>query len=277
MRARSPRPRASALNVINEETQRLDRTVAEILSVSQIEAGSFEVKRDDVHLDALLEQIKADHEAQAREKRIALEFNLPPKLPILQADRDKIALALHNLVGNALKYTLDGGRIVVAAAVEKGRLSIAVSDTGIGIAAGGDREGLREVLPVEESAGGQSHGFGPGPAHRPRGGPASRRRHHPGIGAGQGQHVHADAADCRGGGVRWRSRRNNEGRCWSCKPTGPLTTAEADTFKSEHPRADPGEPRPGRHRRLGPALRRQQGAGVAGRHRRGAARTAAKG
>jgi len=121
------------LNVINEETQRLDRTVAEILSASQIEAGSFELKRDDVHMDALLRQLKADHEAQAREKRIAYEFDLPPKLPILQADRDKIALALHNLVGNALKYTLDGGRIVVSAQMEDHRLSVAVTDTGIGI------------------------------------------------------------------------------------------------------------------------------------------------
>lgn len=121
------------LNVINDETQRLDRTVAEILSASQIEAGSFELKRDDVHLDTLLQQLKADHEAQAKEKRIAYEFELPPKLPILQADRDKISLALHNLVGNALKYTLDGGRIVVSAQMENQRLTIAVTDTGIGI------------------------------------------------------------------------------------------------------------------------------------------------
>lgn len=125
---------SKSLNVINEETQRLDRTVAEILSVSQIEAGSFEARRDDVHLDALLGQIKTDHEAQARDKGIALEFNLPPKLPVLQADRDKIALALHNLVGNALKYTPAGGRVIVTAGMEKGRLSVAVSDTGIGIA-----------------------------------------------------------------------------------------------------------------------------------------------
>ncbi len=121
------------LNVVNEETQRLDRTVAEILSASQIEAGSFELKRDDVHMDALLQQLKADHEVQAKEKRITYEFHVPPKLPILQADRDKIALALHNLVGNALKYTLDGGRIVVSAEMEDRRLRVAVTDTGIGI------------------------------------------------------------------------------------------------------------------------------------------------
>lgn len=130
---RNPVATSQCLNVINDETQRLDRTVGEILSVSQIEAGSFELKRDDVHVEELLQKLKVDHEAQAREKRIAYEFDLPPKLPMFQGDRDKIALALHNLVGNALKYTLDGGRIVVSAQVEKGRLSVAVSDTGLGI------------------------------------------------------------------------------------------------------------------------------------------------
>lgn len=123
------------LNVINEETQRLERTVSEILSASQIEAGCFELRSDDVHVDQLLQQLKADHDPQAKERKIALEFELPPKLPVLQADRDKISLVLHNLLGNALKYTLEGGRVVVAAAVDKGRLNVAVTDTGVGISA----------------------------------------------------------------------------------------------------------------------------------------------
>ncbi len=132
---RNPAATSKNLNVINDETQRLDRTVAEILSASQIEAGSFELKRDDVHMDELLQKLKVDHEAQAREKQIMYEVHLPPKLPILQADRDKIALALHNLVGNALKYTLDGGRVIVSAQADKGHLSVSVTDTGIGIGA----------------------------------------------------------------------------------------------------------------------------------------------
>ena len=174
---RNPMATSRCLNVINDETQRLDRTVAEILSVSQIEAGSFELKRDDIHVDELLQKLKVDHEAQAREKRIAYEFDLPPKLPVFQGDRDKVALALHNLVGNALKYTLDGGRIVVSAQVEKGRLSVAVSDTGTGDQPGRDREGFREVLPVQEPAGRQRQRVGPGPADRPRSGAAAWRRH----------------------------------------------------------------------------------------------------
>jgi signal transduction histidine kinase len=130
---RDPAATSRCLNIMNEEAQRLDRTVSEILSVSQIEAGSFELKRDDVSVASLLGQLKADHEAQARERDITLEFDQPPKLPVIQADRDKIALALHNLVGNALKYTLEGGRVTVVTTVENGRLTVAVTDTGIGI------------------------------------------------------------------------------------------------------------------------------------------------
>jgi signal transduction histidine kinase len=130
---RDPAATSRSLNIMNEEAQRLDRTVSEILSVSQIEAGSFELKRDDVSVASLLGQLKADHEAQARERSITLEFDQPPKLPVIQADRDKIALALHNLVGNALKYTPEGGRVTVVTTVENGRLTVAVTDTGIGI------------------------------------------------------------------------------------------------------------------------------------------------
>jgi signal transduction histidine kinase len=128
-----PQAVARSLNVINDESRRLERTVSEVLSVSEIEAGSFDLQRDDVRFDSLMEQIRADHEATAQKKNIALQFDMPPKLPVVSADRDKIALAIHNLVGNALKYTPENGRVSVSVTVESGRIILDVTDTGIGI------------------------------------------------------------------------------------------------------------------------------------------------
>jgi len=130
---KDPHATARCLNVINEESRRLERVVSQILSVSEIEVGSFQLKRDDVRLDVLLQTLKADYERAASDKQITLKFNLPPKLPVLQADRDKISLALHNLLGNALKYTPKKGQVTVNATVHKDQVCVEFIDTGIGI------------------------------------------------------------------------------------------------------------------------------------------------
>lgn len=128
-----PVERAQCLNVINEEVRRLERIVGDMLSVSELEAGSLSLVCDDVRLDALFEQLEADFQMQAKEKKITLEFRLPPKLPVIQADRDKIMMAVGNLVGNALKYTPEGGEVTVTVGTPAGNLTVEVADTGIGI------------------------------------------------------------------------------------------------------------------------------------------------
>jgi len=128
-----PAVRLNSLNVINQEARRLERMVSDMLSVAEMEAGSLRLRRDDVRLDELLAQLRADHEASAKEKGIEMSFQLPPKLPVLQGDRDKIALGLHNLLGNALKYTPEGGKIAVKVSTEARKLLVEVTDTGIGI------------------------------------------------------------------------------------------------------------------------------------------------
>ena len=128
-----PALRSKALNVINQESARLERIVDDMLKVAEMEAGSLKLANDDVHLDTILGQLLADYEAQAQEKSIALAFNLAPKLPVIQADRDKLQMAMHNLVGNALKYTPNGGRVAVNVDVADGKLVFEVRDTGIGI------------------------------------------------------------------------------------------------------------------------------------------------
>lgn len=129
----SPTVRAKALNVINQEVRRLENIVGEMLSVSEIEAGSFKLNRGDVRLDALFTELLNDYQAQSKDKGIRLKYNLPPKLPAIKGDREKISVALHNLVGNALKYTPSGGQVTVNVAIDKAMLTVDVIDTGIGI------------------------------------------------------------------------------------------------------------------------------------------------
>jgi len=125
--------RCKCLNVINSESRRLERIVKDLLSTAEIEAGSFTIQRDDVHLDELFTELAADYEAQAAEKKIDLKFNLPPKLPVIQADRDMVVLALHNLISNALKYTPTGGSVQINVEADENQLHVDVVDTGIGI------------------------------------------------------------------------------------------------------------------------------------------------
>ncbi|MDP9175840.1 MAG: ATP-binding protein [Planctomycetota bacterium] len=129
-----PKAYSNCLNVINQESRRLERIVGEMLSVAEMEAGACTIRKDDVHIDILFNELTADYKAQAAEHNIQLEFVLPPKLPVVQADRDKIAIALHNLLGNALKYTPDGGKVTVIADVRDGNITVDVADSGIGIA-----------------------------------------------------------------------------------------------------------------------------------------------
>ncbi len=125
--------RGRCLNVINAESKRLEAMVSDMLQVSQIEAGSLELDTGDVRLETLLPELETIYRAQAQEKHIDFSMNLPPKLPVLQGDREKLAMALHNLIGNAMKYTPERGRVTVNIESD-GNLQVEVIDSGIGIA-----------------------------------------------------------------------------------------------------------------------------------------------
>lgn len=134
--------RGRCLNVITQETQRLTQLVNDMLSVSEIEAGSMSLRHDDIRLADVLAHLEADFKQQADDKQVGLIFDLPPKLPLIQGDRDKLAISLHNLLGNAIKYSPPGGEVTVSIMAEGGRLSFAFKDKGIGI----EKEELEKVF-----------------------------------------------------------------------------------------------------------------------------------
>jgi signal transduction histidine kinase len=68
------------------------------------------------------------------QKGLTFDVRIPEKLPELKMDKDKVATALVNLLGNAAKYTPDGGRVALKVTVADGVLQIQVEDSGVGIA-----------------------------------------------------------------------------------------------------------------------------------------------
>jgi PAS domain S-box-containing protein len=128
-----PAVRAKCLNVVQSEVRRLERIVGDMLSVAEIEAGQLKLRSAEVRMDQLFTELEADLRAGADDKEIKLVFDLPPKFGVMTADRDKLMLALHNIVGNAIKYTPAGGTVSVRVSEEGSGLRVDVVDNGIGI------------------------------------------------------------------------------------------------------------------------------------------------
>ena len=124
----------TCLNVINQEVRRLERVVSDMLSVSEMEAGALSISEGEARLDQLFDELRLEFEHQAQTKGVSLKFTLPPKLPVVKGDRDKLMQAYHNVLGNAIKYTPEGGEVTLSADVGDQGLLVSVRDTGVGIA-----------------------------------------------------------------------------------------------------------------------------------------------
>ncbi|MCB9645581.1 MAG: PocR ligand-binding domain-containing protein [Deltaproteobacteria bacterium] len=140
------------VGTIKDKGESLLDLIGSLLDMSKIEAGAMNLNLSDIQARPLLEAAQSYVVPQASKKSITLEIETAPDLPTLRADRDKLRQCVINLLGNAVKFTPQAGRITVAADVfvgprrysgEEGRfgtpderfMRIQVRDSGIGIPA----------------------------------------------------------------------------------------------------------------------------------------------
>lgn len=116
--------------------KRLIRLVNSMLDINQIESGKMKMTFAPANLRNLVEGIGSLFQHEASKRNIAMQLEVPSKLPRVTIDAERMQQVLINLVGNALKFTGSGGAIRLAAAFdpEEHAVRLSVSDTGIGIA-----------------------------------------------------------------------------------------------------------------------------------------------
>lgn len=121
------------LNVINTEAGRLDRIIDDLLSISHMQAGGMTLDCHETQVDRLIREVEETIRPLFASGTVEFETVLPPRLPELNVDKGKLAAALVNLLGNAVKYTPQGGKVRLEAESTDAEIRFHVEDTGIGI------------------------------------------------------------------------------------------------------------------------------------------------
>ena len=120
---------------IYDSGHHLLEVINDILDISKVEAGEFELHEEESDLAYIAEQSVRFVAERAKSKRIDLIVALDPNLPAVLVDQRLIKQSMLNLLSNAVKFTPGPGRVTLSATVESdGGLAISVADTGIGIA-----------------------------------------------------------------------------------------------------------------------------------------------
>jgi signal transduction histidine kinase len=118
---------------IVESSQRLLALINDILDLATIEAGYLRLDVAPVDLNAVLDAIHTLGHERARSRGIELQLDCPKNVGRLMADERRLKQALYNLLSNSLKFTPEGGKVVIAVRRKGKEMLLSVTDTGIGI------------------------------------------------------------------------------------------------------------------------------------------------
>ncbi len=124
---------AETYEQIHAEADRLNRLVDDLQELSRVEARAYKLDVRPLDLSTVARMVVSRLGPQFEARHLSLDLQLSPDTPRVLADEDRLIQVLTNLLGNALHYTPDGGRVSIAATRHDGELLISVHDTGIGI------------------------------------------------------------------------------------------------------------------------------------------------
>jgi PAS domain S-box-containing protein len=148
------------LQVISEESDRLNGLINNLLDASRIQAGGFRLERADVSVPRLAAKVVESFRLQTAIHTFALDF--AQDFPIISGDEERLRQVFNNLVSNAIKYAPEGGEIRVGGWSDGAQVTVYVADQGIGIPAEEQGELFQRFYRVDSSLRRKTQGAGLG-------------------------------------------------------------------------------------------------------------------
>ncbi|MCA9970731.1 MAG: hybrid sensor histidine kinase/response regulator [Anaerolineales bacterium] len=112
---------------------RMREVVNEIISVSRIASGNLELAIGPIRLSDIMNGIRGELEDVCRQRNLTLQIGSLDQLPVIEADGKRVRTAIENVLGNAIKFTPDGGSVYVVGRQVGDAVDLIIRDTGIGI------------------------------------------------------------------------------------------------------------------------------------------------
>ncbi|MBN8233312.1 PAS domain S-box protein [Corallococcus macrosporus] len=123
------------LETLQKSVQRANRLIQDLLDVARMDGGILPVERKPLEVASLIQEALEQHRGLAEARSLRLQAHVPDGVPRVLADPERLSQILSNLLGNALKFTPEGGHVLLRVQPEAGQVRFLVTDTGPGIAA----------------------------------------------------------------------------------------------------------------------------------------------
>lgn len=127
-----PRVRESAIRILRSVKQ-MEMLISDLLDFAKMQSSTFALELSDENPNEIIQQVADSFQEIVKQKEITLEVNLPKKIKPIACDSGRVVQVLSNLIGNSVKFTSVGGKIIVTASDEERNLLISVNDNGPGM------------------------------------------------------------------------------------------------------------------------------------------------
>jgi len=127
---------ANALDVMLKSEVRLEKLIEDLIQFSTFTRGGVDIRLETVNLKKILSDVELVAIEKSKDKNIVWRTSIPPDLPFVSADPQKLTWVMMQLIDNAIKFTPEGGRVQLGTRISDCKIDVYVEDSGIGIAPG---------------------------------------------------------------------------------------------------------------------------------------------